>query len=199
MVTRCLRSALAAALLLLNAGGLVFGHAALINATPGPSDIIGAVPAELVATFSQNLDQNRSSIELRDATGTQLAIGGRDPAAERVLRLTLPPLAPGTYTVRWTSFSTEDGELARGTYVFSVAPSPSPSPAGTSAPSVRSPSTAPTEAAVTPAPPVGSRSTSQSSGPGPGTAGGLDVLVPIVGAALAGAVVAAWALRRRGR
>lgn len=199
MVTRCLRAALAAALLLLNAGGLVFGHAALVKATPGPKDIVSAVPAELVATFSQNLDQNRSSIELRDASGTRLAVGGKDPAAERVLRLTLPPLAPGTYTVRWTSFSTEDGELARGTYEFTVAPSPSPSPAGTTTPSAQSPSAVPTEASITPTPSAATPATSQSPIPGPATAGGIDVLLPIVGAALVVALIGAWAFRRDSR
>ena len=75
-------------------------------------------------------------MELRDASGTRIATGAKDPAEPRVMRMALPELELGEYEVRWTTFSTEDGELARGTYTFTVVQSQSPSPTASAAPSI---------------------------------------------------------------
>jgi methionine-rich copper-binding protein CopC len=36
--------------------------------------------------------------------------------------LTLPALAPGSYTVQWTAIAADDGHVTRGTFKFSIAP-----------------------------------------------------------------------------
>jgi len=167
----------------------------LETAAPGPGDTIQVVPAELIAEFTQEMDPERSSLELRDPAGATLARGGNVPGEPRVMRMVLPALEPGVYTVRWTTFSAADGHLFRDTYEFTVvAPSPapatpSPSPAAPS-PSVVAPS--PTAAPTTvPSPPP-----TPPAAPG-GGAGGLDILLPLGAAALVIVGLGVWIFRRR--
>ena len=192
MSSRIVRAAASAAILLLLLATTALGHSQLTTATPGPDEEVSTVPDELVANFTQNLDAGRSSMELRDASGQRLATGAKDPAEPRVMRMALPELEPGEYEVRWTTFSTEDGELARGTYTFVVVAGPSPSPSASATPSseptpskVAPPSVAPT---ITPAP---------SSEPGNGTeASGDQVIWPLLVLALVVASVGVWIYRR---
>lgn len=126
-----------ALLLLLLSVSSALSHSELTEADPGP-DVVVSPPTELVARFSQDLRPDRTSIEVRDAAGSVVASGGKDPDRARVQRMALPSLAPGAYEVRWVSFSAEDGELARGRYGFTVvaapAESPSPSPSASCLP-----------------------------------------------------------------
>ena len=73
--------------------------------------------------------------------------GERTPTRPASSASTLPPLEPGTYEVRWVTFSTEDDELARGRYRFSVTAAPA-TPAPTA---VAEPSCPPEPAASSPA------------------------------------------------
>ena len=173
-------------------------HAALESATPGPGDEVAGSPDELVLQFSQDLDPSRTSIELRDAAGARMARGGALGEGPREFRLSVPELAPGEYEVRWTSFSAEDGELARDAYTFTVVAAASPSPSPTaSATAALSPSAtpAPTLATTTPAAP--SPSTVPTGGEASQSADPEGVLVPIVAALLVIAGIALWLARRR--
>jgi copper resistance protein C len=179
-----------AALLLLPAVAL--GHAELDTATPGPGDEVVGSPTEVVATFTQDLDMSRTTMEVRDASGATVADGPVRGAGKRELVLALPELAPGEYEVRWTSFSAEDSELDRGYYNFTVLPAPSPTPAPTAAPTAApsaEPPTAP-PATVSPAP-------SATAAPIESSDSGLATLLPIGIAVIALAAIGAWLLRRR--
>ena len=224
MLVRSIRAASLAVLVLLLAAQVVSAHAELDDASPGPGDTITSVPEVLIATFTQDLVDSRSSIELRDAAGKVLATGKKTPSEPREMRLTLPALAPGEYTVRWTSFSAEDNELARGSYTFTVeaAPTPAPTPTPTPTPtppptptptaSVRPSASAPTATATptptatvpptaSPAPtppPTPVPSASPAPDPQP-AAGGTDVLLPILAAVVVVAGLGLWTLRRRAR
>ena len=174
----------------------VLAHAELESATPGPNDEVVGSPGELVAQFSQDLDLSRTVLEVRDAAGTRVARGGEPGDGKREFRLALPELAPGEYEVRWTSFSSQDGELARDSYAFTVLPEPSPTPSPTPSPSIRPSSTpAPTPTAtptIAPAP-------RPSPDPVPPTtpASALETVLPIAATALVVAAVAVWLMRRR--
>jgi methionine-rich copper-binding protein CopC len=139
-----------ASLLVLVAVGPGMGHAELSSASPGPGDVVSIVPSELVASFTQDMREDRTKIELRDASGGVIAQGGRDPDRPRVQELVLPHLAPGVYEVRWVTFSAEDDELHRGKYTFTVlaASLPTSIPEATACPSRASTATAPTASQV---------------------------------------------------
>ncbi|HSW41567.1 MAG TPA: copper resistance CopC family protein [Patescibacteria group bacterium] len=196
---RAMRAALSAVVLLLLLVTPALADADLETAAPGPGDTVQVVPAELVAEFTQDLDPERSSLELRDTAGATLARGGTVPGEPRVMRMVLPALEPGVYTVRWTTFSAADGHLFRDTYEFTVvAPSPapatpSPSPA-TPSPSVVAPS--PTAAPTAAPTAVPSATPTPPAAPG-GGAGAMEILLPLGAAALVVVGFGVWMFRRR--
>lgn len=178
----------------------VLAHAELKTATPGPGDTVTGSPPELVARFSQDLDPAKTTLEVRNASGDRIVRGGEPGGGPREFRLALPALEPGEYEVRWTSSSSEDGEIARGTYTFEVvaAPTPTPTPVttpgATSEPSATTsepptPSTAQPTLAPTPTPVA-------SPAPDPAASDGAT-LIPIVVVLLAVLGIGTWALRRQ--
>lgn len=198
MARPLLRAPLVALLCLIAWAPAVLAHAELVSATPGPGDTVAGSPAELVANFNQNLDPSRTSIEVCDASGAPVTRGGELGDGPRVFRLALPDLAPGTYEVRWTSFSAEDGELGRGTYTFTVVPaSPSPEPTPTPSPSpTPMVSTAPS---ATP-PPASATPSAARSADGAPNASGASGMAPLVAIGIALVVIAGlvfWLTRRR--
>ena len=172
-------------------------HAALESATPGPGGEVAGSPDELVLRFSQDLDPSRTSIELRDAAGTRVGRGGELGDGPREFRLALPDLTPGEYEVRWTSFSAEDGELARDAYSFTVVAAASPSalpPA--SATATPSPSTTPAPSLVVTAPASPSPSADATGGDTSASSDG-GGLVPFIASLLVVAAIGLWLARRR--
>ena len=185
------------------------GHAAFVSATPGPGDVVTQPVTELILTFSQNLDPSRTSVELRDPSGARVARGG-EQTGKREWRLPVPALAPGTYQVRWTTFSAEDGELARDRYSFTVEAAAEPSPTPTPQPPSAAPS-ATTSPGATSSPDVTTAPSPSSARPSPaatesvatpppaapaGDSAGLSVLLPILVVLVLLAVVGIRFLRR---
>ena len=115
----------------------------------------------------------------------------------RTMRLAVPAdLVPGRYTIRWTSFSAEDNEQARGTTTFTLAPSTAPPTIRPSAPPVATPSaSAPAASVIASATP----SPSPSAPPTSPTASASDALIPIVVAVLAILGIGLWLARSRTR
>ena len=114
-----------ASLCLLVVPTLALGHAELDTANPADKSTVPP-PSEVVMTFTEALDPSASSIKLADAGGAIVAQGSTvDSTNTKTMRLELAELAPGNYSVRWTTKSTEDGDIARGTTTFTViAPTP---------------------------------------------------------------------------
>jgi methionine-rich copper-binding protein CopC len=196
------RAASVAALLLMLFVGPALAHAAFVSGTPGPGDEVAGSPVGLVIEFSQNLDPSRTSLEVRDASGASLARGGEVGQGPREFRLALPELPRGEYEVRWTTFSAEDSELARGSYTFTIvavpsfSPSLSPSLSPSSSPSPIPSSTASPAATPLPATPAPSPSVLEPTGDTPANSDGAVVL-PIVAALLVVVGIGVWLVRRR--
>jgi len=196
MSTRHARGLMAAVLLLTLVPSAVLGHAELDSISPADKSS-GPPPAEIVGTFVQNLDPAKSNFRIVNVNGTVVAEGGEvDPATPRRMTLTLSPLAPGAYTIRWTTFSTEDSELAHGETTFTVVAatrSPSVAPSEAASPSV-APSASASPPASVPAP-----SPSPSGGTGTTTTSTSDAVFPVIGALLVLAALGLWLLRSRSR
>jgi methionine-rich copper-binding protein CopC len=171
-------------------------HAALDMVTPADKSTVQGSPTEIVMTFVQNLDPAKSSIKVADAAGKVVVQGGTVPAGnKREMDLAITtPLAPGAYEIRWTTFSTEDQEQARGTTTFTVAAapsaSPSPTPAATASPSA--------PASVGPSI-LPSAAPSASSPPATPAASTNDAVIPIIVALIVLAGLGFWLLRSRAR
>ena len=98
-------------------------HAFLDHAVPAVGGKVHGQPAEVRLQFSQPLEPAFSTVKVLDASGKQVDRKDKrlDPADASVLRVSLPPLAPGTYRVVWRVLSA-DTHVTEGDYTFEVAP-----------------------------------------------------------------------------
>lgn len=159
---------------------------------PTPADgAVGGTPSEISGTFTQPIDPDGSSLVLRNTNDEVVARGGPDPDDDhRMVISDLPFLSSADYEVQWTTISAEDGELARGTWSFTVSP-PRKTP-GTPAPSATAPEATP-ELTVAPSP------TDTPAPPDPTSTAGDDVVLPIIVALALVLLAAGFLLSRRGR
>jgi len=179
--------------------GLVVGHSELQTPTPADKSSVTTPVTQVSGTFTESIKKDGSSLLVKDATGTTVAQGGVDPADDKVMTASpTTPLANGSYTVQWTTISADDGDLARGTWTFTVAVAATPSPAATTGASASAAPTA-TPSAVPTVAPTPAASPSPSGGGSDTSGGGSDVILPIVIALVVLGAGAAYLLSRRGR
>jgi len=182
---------LAGALLALAAVSPVLGHAELVSSDPADKAVLDTPPTVITLTFDEGV-VGKSSFKLIGPGGDTIGTGG--PAKDGDLTMTLDglALAPGAYSIEWTSVA-DDGDVERGTLSFTVT-EPTPGPA--------TPTPAPSQASTAPS---GSPSASASATPVPSpsvdpapasTSSGTDVLFPIILALALVAVIGAILLRR---
>ena len=89
-------------------------HATLVRAEPAENAFIQQAPTEIILTFSETLDAQRSRITVLDAQGVQLAAGGTLGGDGLRLQLAVSLPGPGIYNVLWENVSTVDGHELRG-------------------------------------------------------------------------------------
>src|SRR5215467_8249005 len=113
----------AALLAVLACPAAALAHAFLDRAVPAVGGKVHGQPAEVRLRFSQPLEAAFSTVRVLDAGGRQIdrKDKGLDPKDTAVLRVSLPPLAPGVYRVVWRVLSS-DTHVSEGDYTFEVAP-----------------------------------------------------------------------------
>ena len=173
-------------------------HAKLDVPTPADGATVEGTPPEVSGTFAQKINPDGSSLVLRDTNNKIVARGGPDPGDDKRMVITdLPELAPGSYEVQWTTVSAEDGELARGTWSFTVAVAlktpGTPAPTATASASAAATPSATAEPTAAPSPSASPAPTDQT-----GASGG-DVILPIIVALAVVLIAAGFLLSRRGR
>ncbi len=186
---------------------LVSAHAELKTPTPADKARLTEPVAVVSGIFTQRVKADGSSLVVKLVGGATVAQGGVDPNnALRMVATPATPLGSGSYRVEWTTISLDDGELARGTWTFTVAVAPTPSPtptptaAPTAAPSVApSASVAPTPTPVVSTPAASAAPTPIPSADGSATGGSGDVVLPIVVALVVLGAGAAYLFSRRGQ
>jgi methionine-rich copper-binding protein CopC len=98
-----------------------FAHAHLESSSPKPDAVLTAPPAEVVVELSEAIEPKFSSIEVKDAKGAR--VDNDDPhlapGDPKRLLVSLPPLAPGSYTVDWKIMSI-DTHKTHGRFSFKV-------------------------------------------------------------------------------
>ncbi len=117
--------AVLAGLVLLLAG--VFGatpvgaHAYLTASDPPSGALLARTPAQVTMTFAERLEPSVSRADLYDQTGVLIPATSFTISEPFTMVLDVPPdLAKGTYSVVWTSLSTDDGHTASGFISFTV-------------------------------------------------------------------------------
>lgn len=97
-------------------------HASLKSSTPAANAVLDASPKEIALTFNEKVEPAFSSITLTDATGRTPADKAKatvDEANPAILRLALPPLPAGVYSVVWAAAG-RDGHRRKGEFTFTV-------------------------------------------------------------------------------
>jgi methionine-rich copper-binding protein CopC len=113
--------AASAALLLPAAPALA--HAMLDHASPPVGSSTATAPASVALWFTEKLEPAFSTIEVRNTTGSVVSSGKAqvDRADRTQLRVSLKPLAAGTYKVIWRVLSV-DTHRTQGDFTFRVGP-----------------------------------------------------------------------------
>jgi copper transport protein len=146
------RPLLAAALLVLMA--TVAGpsetraHAELVSSVPAANATLTQSPDALVLTFTEAVDPATVSVELLDENQAVVPdVGDATVTGGVTVRVELPELDPGVYTVNYQVVSTVDGHATAGIFAFLVDPTGT-EVAPTEGPSSTSPSVDPTTIAA---------------------------------------------------
>ena len=98
-------------------------HAFLEHAVPPVGSTVAAAPDRVSLRFTQRLEPAFSRVQVLDAAGRRVdrddaAVLGPDAA---LLSVSVAPLAPGRYVVRWRVLSA-DTHVTDGDYEFTVKP-----------------------------------------------------------------------------
>jgi methionine-rich copper-binding protein CopC len=111
----------ACAALSLPAVTAAFAHAHLVRSTPAEGGTVNAAPSEVTLKFNERLEPAFSSAIIRDAAGKQVdkADAHVDKADRTVVRVSLPALEPGVYTVEWRAMSS-DTHKVNGNFTFRI-------------------------------------------------------------------------------
>lgn len=112
--------ALTAVVWLLLPGGTGSAHSTLTSASPAPDSRVTTAPGEIELAFNERLENKGYAIRVYDRKGLPVTSNEAelDPG-RRVIRLALPPLEDGSYTVTYRLLSA-DGHPVRASYVFTL-------------------------------------------------------------------------------
>jgi len=118
-VTR--RTALAIALIAVALPVTASAHAVLVKSSPARRAVLALPPARVELTFNERLEPAYSTVSVSTHESARVDDGKVMVAAEDPRRLSvgLPPLKPGTYSVKFRVLSV-DGHLVEGTFPFEV-------------------------------------------------------------------------------
>lgn len=96
-------------------------HAFLDHASPAVGSTVPTAPVAVTMWFTQQLEPAFTTAMVTDAVGRTVAAGPAriDPQDPTRLRVPLPRLPPGTYTVAWHVLSV-DTHTTTGHFIFRV-------------------------------------------------------------------------------
>jgi methionine-rich copper-binding protein CopC len=101
----------------------VLAHVSLDQSVPAAGSVMRGSPPEVRLRFTSKIEAALSTIKVLDSRGRQVDKGDAqvDRSGPALLRISLAPLAPGTYRVTWRVVST-DMHVISGEFDFAVQP-----------------------------------------------------------------------------
>jgi copper resistance protein C len=101
--------------------GVALGHSGLQRAEPPVESTLKRPPTEVKLYFSERLVPAYSTVRVEDGQGTRVDRDDSrvDRSNPRLMQVTLPPLARGTYTVIWRVLSV-DSHITEGRFTLRV-------------------------------------------------------------------------------
>jgi len=106
---------LAAALALANVS---IGHARLVASSPAGGARVTDAPNILTLTFDEEVKLAKLTLT-RDGMPVTVNVATSAPGAKTVT-VPVTPLAAGSYELKWTALSTDEGHVTKGTVTFIV-------------------------------------------------------------------------------
>lgn len=115
------RAILLALSVALAGAGVAHAHSGLQRAEPASENTVTRAPEEVRLYFSEQLEPAYSSVRVESAAGEQVDRKDSrvDDSNPLLLRVSLPHLDPGTYTVIWRVLSV-DSHVTEGRFHFTV-------------------------------------------------------------------------------
>jgi copper transport protein len=126
-------------------------HALLERSSPAAGASLPRAPHLLLLFFTEAPDPSLSTVSLLNSAGRTVRGTGKPAAAPgdaQELRVTLPRLTRGVYTVNWRTVSKVDGHITNGSFAFGIGARPPSGAAAAQAANTGSASAAPGLAAV---------------------------------------------------
>jgi copper transport protein len=101
-------------------------HALLARSEPAAGAALASPPTEVVLHFTEQPDSSLSLVHVVDESGMAVEQGPAsvDPNDAQTLRVGVPTLPTGTYTVTWRTTSSVDGHTTAGSFAFGVGQAP---------------------------------------------------------------------------
>ena len=104
--------------LLLLCSGAASAHVHLHDSSPADGSRLSAAPGALVLSFSEPAQLTALALQQERGQSWKLST---PPEAQLRVSVPLPPLAAGSYRLRWRALS-RDGHVVTGEMHFSIAP-----------------------------------------------------------------------------
>ena len=97
-------------------------HADIEVARPGAGEVLARSPQRIEITFTEAVALDQSHVHVLDTTGARVDLDDLRLVEGdlRTLRVGVPELPEGAYTVDWGNLSTVDGHTLTGSYVFFI-------------------------------------------------------------------------------
>jgi hypothetical protein len=97
----------------------LWAHAKLLSTTPAAGAELAAAPKVLTLDFNESVKLAVLKISL---AGKDLSVPYDGDASAAHVTVPLPALAPGTYQIKWSALTVDDGHVVRGAFSFVIKP-----------------------------------------------------------------------------
>ncbi|MEB9507488.1 copper resistance protein CopC [Bacillus anthracis] len=98
----------------------VFAHTSVVGTSPKEGEVLTVQPEQIILEFSELVTESVVNIELLDPSAKRVQVSKVQMLDEPTkIKVKIPNLNNGTYTVRWSMISA-DGHPSEGGYTFSI-------------------------------------------------------------------------------
>ena len=97
----------------------VAAHAKLLSTSPAAGAQLAAAPKVLTLDFNESV---QLAVLKVSGDGKEISVPYDSGASAAHVAVPLPALAPGTYQVRWSALTVDDGHVVKGTFSFVIKP-----------------------------------------------------------------------------